>query len=245
MAYIYKITNNLSGNFYIGKTTNPIEVRYSSHIQQANKNAKTILHKAIKSAGVENFTIEIIEECEEELLNEREIFYIKELSPHYNMTPGGEGGSTTHSKKWITDGAKDCYINETEALPEGWAYGRSNCVFNDTAKQQEFNSRVDRKAVGKRLSEKWKNGEIKFDEVRLKEMSDRVSGDRNPSKRPEVASKISQKQKENFAKKKEQGVKVAEHLHKRIQCPHCPKDGIISNMKRWHFNNCKAKNDTN
>lgn len=245
MAYIYKITNNLSGNFYIGKTTKSIEVRYASHVQQANKKAKTVLHKALKSVGVENFTIEIVEECEEEVLNEREIFFIKELSPYYNMTPGGDGGSTTHNKKWITNGTKDRYINEDEDLPEGWIYGRTNSVFNDPSKQREFNSRVDRKAVGKRLSEKWKNGDIKFDEARLKEMSARVSGDRSPSKRPEVASKISQTQKENFARKKEQGIKVAEHLHKRIQCPHCSKNGIISNMKRWHFDNCKNKNDSN
>lgn len=27
----------------------------------------------------------------------------------------------------------------------------------------------------------------------------------------------------------------------RIECPHCGKDGIVSNMKRWHFDNCKMK----
>jgi len=25
----------------------------------------------------------------------------------------------------------------------------------------------------------------------------------------------------------------------RITCPHCGKDGIVSNMNRWHFDNCK------
>lgn len=27
----------------------------------------------------------------------------------------------------------------------------------------------------------------------------------------------------------------------KIECPHCKKLGIASNMKRWHFNNCKVK----
>ena len=26
-----------------------------------------------------------------------------------------------------------------------------------------------------------------------------------------------------------------------IKCPHCNKTGNIGNMKRWHFDNCKAK----
>lgn len=28
---------------------------------------------------------------------------------------------------------------------------------------------------------------------------------------------------------------------KTIICPYCLKEGGISNMKRWHFNNCKEK----
>ena len=30
---------------------------------------------------------------------------------------------------------------------------------------------------------------------------------------------------------------------KRIECPHCGKEGIVSNMKRWHFDNCKELAD--
>ena len=26
-----------------------------------------------------------------------------------------------------------------------------------------------------------------------------------------------------------------------VDCPHCNKKGDIGNMKRWHFDNCKAK----
>jgi hypothetical protein len=29
----------------------------------------------------------------------------------------------------------------------------------------------------------------------------------------------------------------------RIVCPHCGKEGIVSNMKRWHFDNCKEKSN--
>jgi hypothetical protein len=26
-----------------------------------------------------------------------------------------------------------------------------------------------------------------------------------------------------------------------VECPHCKKTGILSNMKRWHLDNCKVK----
>jgi hypothetical protein len=26
----------------------------------------------------------------------------------------------------------------------------------------------------------------------------------------------------------------------KVKCPHCDKEGSISNMKRWHFDNCKS-----
>lgn len=45
--------------------------------------------------GIDKFHIEIVEECSEEELNEKEIYYIKKfnsLSPNgYNMTAGGDG----------------------------------------------------------------------------------------------------------------------------------------------------------
>ena len=31
--------------------------------------------------------------------------------------------------------------------------------------------------------------------------------------------------------------------HEIVKCPHCNKEGIKPNIKRWHFDNCKRKND--
>lgn len=35
--------------------------------------------------------------------------------------------------------------------------------------------------------------------------------------------------------------KRQEYLKKKIICPHCGKEGNVSNMKRWHFDNCKQQ----
>ena len=91
---IYKITNKVNGKFYIGKTTKTIEQRFQRHYHN-HKTGSTYLYKSMRKYGFKNFIIEAIEETVE--LNEREIFWISELSPHYNMTKGGDGGDTSNS----------------------------------------------------------------------------------------------------------------------------------------------------
>jgi len=49
----------------------------------------------MRKYGTDKFTIEILEETSNG--NEREIYWIQELNPHYNMTSGGDGGDTSNS----------------------------------------------------------------------------------------------------------------------------------------------------
>ena len=49
------------------------------------------LHEAMKKYGVHNFTFEVLEECPEEMLNEKEAFYIEIEQAYtcgYNLTKG-------------------------------------------------------------------------------------------------------------------------------------------------------------
>jgi len=241
MPCIYKITNILTGHIYIGMTRKTAEERFEEHKKESLK-GKTKLYKNMRKFGVDNFTVETLEYCEENLLCEKEIHFIQKLNPELNVTKGGNGGSTTHNKRWITNGEIDLYIDNTDSLPDGFRYGRTNCVFSDSEKQKEFNKRSDRKKAGRTNSEKWKTGENKFSEELLKQISERVSGDKNPFKRPEVRKIVSEKQKKNFEEKRKRGEKNASHLHVRIKCVHCQKESIISNIMRWHNDNCKFKN---
>lgn len=74
MAYIYKITNTINNKLYIGKTINTIEKRFAEHIKQSKipQAKKRPLYNAINKYGIENFTIEIVEECDIKEVNERE-----------------------------------------------------------------------------------------------------------------------------------------------------------------------------
>jgi group I intron endonuclease len=99
---IYKITNKINGNFYIGQTIKSKEERFQRHKYDVSYNSKTHLHSAMRKYGFNNFIIEEIEnQIPQEKLNEREIFWIKELNPPYNMTDGGEGCNPLKSPNWI------------------------------------------------------------------------------------------------------------------------------------------------
>ena len=106
MGYIYKITNLQNNKIYIGKTTTCIQERFSKHIYEANtpntKGYMFILHKAFRKYGINNFNIEQIEEIDNSLLNDREIYWINfynSMMPNgYNMTFGGEGSTKINYK---------------------------------------------------------------------------------------------------------------------------------------------------
>lgn len=99
---IYKIVNNLNGDFYIGKTTKTKEERLQRHFYDSSYGSETHLHRAVRKYGKANFIIEEVEcQLSEDVLDEREIYWIQNLNPPYNMTKGGDGGNTQHSPNFI------------------------------------------------------------------------------------------------------------------------------------------------
>lgn len=96
MPFIYKITNNINGKCYIGKTLNSIEERWKEHLYDYQKLRckDRPLYRAFNKYGIENFSIEQVEECEENVLSEREQYWIKYYNSYhygYNATLGGDG----------------------------------------------------------------------------------------------------------------------------------------------------------
>ena len=96
MGIIYKLTSP-SGKIYIGQTTRSFQQRLKEHITQSGC---VILSFALKKYGFENFEKEILITCDDDLLNIKEIEYIKlfnSLEPNgYNIRTGGSAGK----EKW-------------------------------------------------------------------------------------------------------------------------------------------------
>jgi hypothetical protein len=94
MPYIYKIINNVNQKIYIGKTTRTIEERFKEHCKDYKKRdlEKRPLYSAMKKYGIENFSIELVEETDNP--EEREKYWIEyygSFKNGYNATVGGDG----------------------------------------------------------------------------------------------------------------------------------------------------------
>ena len=93
MGYIYIISNNINDKKYIGKTSHTIDYRWKLHLTQYPY-VKCPLYSAFNKYGIEHFSINQIEECDNNILSEREIYWIKFYDSYnngYNATLGGEG----------------------------------------------------------------------------------------------------------------------------------------------------------
>jgi group I intron endonuclease len=84
---IYKINNSINNDFYIGSTRN-VKKRYYTHLNhiRTNKNTCIKLIRAVNKYKEENFTFEIIEECDLNSILIREQYYIDTLNPKYNIS---------------------------------------------------------------------------------------------------------------------------------------------------------------
>lgn len=99
------IENILNGKFYIGKTVKTVQERFKQHIQCAKKRINRKLYDAMNHYGIDKFVVHVIEDNiqSEDILNEREIYWIAKLNARengYNMADGGNGGASIVPKHW-------------------------------------------------------------------------------------------------------------------------------------------------
>jgi hypothetical protein len=95
--FIYKTTNNINGKQYIGLCTRNDPFYLGSGV---------LLKDAIKIYGKENFTREILEECDDfDTLLEREMYWIEKFDAvnsekFYNLSYGGYAGNSQIVKEY-------------------------------------------------------------------------------------------------------------------------------------------------
>jgi group I intron endonuclease len=134
---VYKITNTLNGDFYIGSSTN-LYKRYYTHMNHMRKGIKScvILNRAAEKYGEKNFTFEIVAKCPIEYVIKLEQWFITNLKPQYNIAKiagsnlGIKRTKETKLKKSISQ--KENWKDETyrtkhlENLSKNWKTGSNH-----------------------------------------------------------------------------------------------------------------------
>lgn len=91
---IYKVTNLINNKIYIGQTITGINSRWKGHLY---KSGCKFLHNAILKYGKEHFKIEVVEYCERDKLDNREVYWVSyyqstDRNIGYNILEGGSNG---------------------------------------------------------------------------------------------------------------------------------------------------------
>ena len=162
---IYQIVLKSDNRSYIGSAIN-IKKRWSNHIT-ASKRSKTkqVIAMAIAKYGADNFEWKVLEYCEIPLLLEREQYWLDTIRPFADENNGFNIRKVANSNFGVT---------------------RS---IESRLKQSKTTTGVKKTEEHKKhMRDAWRRNRGEEYYVRL---SERMKGDNNPSKRPEVAAKIS------------------------------------------------------
>ena len=100
---IYRWNNLITNESYIGCSISLTNRFYHYYSKKAmlNNNTNSIIYYALLEYGYSNFSLDILEYCEKDILTQREQYYINILKPEYNILKIGKIKSKISIKKQI------------------------------------------------------------------------------------------------------------------------------------------------
>lgn len=236
---IYKTTNTLNGKFYIGQhRTNNLDDGYMGSGNYI-KNSKKKYDKEFRNI----FKMEILEFCDEYELNDKETKYIlegKKSKLCKNIANGGEGGFTKYhdekTKRKISQASKKMW--ESDDHKKKMSHPRSK----ETKRKMSRAAKKSCKSIKRRLKMSQSSKKVWEAEGYKEKMSQSQSGKKLSieTKRKIGEGNKGKKQTEETKKKLSDAWKNKPF----ITCPHCGLKSISKGaMNRFHFNNCKHKEE--
>ena len=263
MYFVYKITNNINGKYYIG-------VHKSEDPNDSYMGSGTVIKNAIEKYGVDSFSKVILEEYDTEAAaytSEKKLVDMHDpLS--YNINNGGKGGWDYVNSLGKENCMKDPEIakrvadsaGRTRQLnPEHYAnISRTNLKIAQDARVGAKDSEYTKQKRSDSVKEYYKtNDHPSKDKILTEEERKKLSDGWTEEKRKRKSEQQKKRIAENpdivntntgkkFSSETRQKMSVAfkkswiERKKKVYTCPHCDKTGSV-NIKRWHFNNCRGK----
>lgn len=107
MIGVYKIINKINGKMYIGSSIN-LKKRKTDHFKpyRINRLKHLPIYEAMIEFGRDNFKFEVIEECSEKDLLERENYYLDKYKTYENGYNVSSKAITMHDEKLFDENAE-------------------------------------------------------------------------------------------------------------------------------------------
>ena len=168
---IYKITNKINNKCYIGQTIKTAEERWEEHKRHAfgthQNDINKTLYQAIRKYGLENFTLEILQDNIEnfEQLDKAEIYWIDYYNSFikgYNETFGGQRYHKILPNKEIIED----YYKTKSARKTALNFGIDHSTVDDILNQNNIPRLTFRQATGQKVQRSKDNVHKEFDSVK-------------------------------------------------------------------------------
>lgn len=175
----------------------------------------------MRELGIENFKIELLEECKKTEAKNKEEFYINFYNSYYN----GYNGSQKSS------GVKEHSLSTRQKMSES-AKGRRASAETKIKQSQTMktiwkSASDDKRKRYSEMSKVRNSGKVRTNEQKSHQ-SDIMTGKKHSK---ETIEKMKQTRRG----------KLLSAIITPVECPHCGKIGKSNAMLRWHFNKCKDK----
>jgi hypothetical protein len=85
---VYRLINKINGKSYIGSSiylSNEFNNYYYLNSLTLKVKGSIIIYRALLKYGYKNFSLDILEYCESNMLRKREQYYIDKVKPEYNI----------------------------------------------------------------------------------------------------------------------------------------------------------------
>ena len=211
---VYKITNKLTGEIYIGASSN-IEKRWNNHKNNSNV-------KEINNFNTDDFSFEILAEYPKEDVYNKEKEYIGEYKRYYKLYNKSAGGENPYNTTGYYKVGKHIISSRN---------GRQNIVYRyryiDQKGKEKFLENVNIKVLEKKVKENnlpWKILDEKKAKQTLKESNERIKKYFNSTGYYRVSR--------NKDKRAKQGFSYRYRYYDENKKEKCIRDVSISNLEK-------------
>lgn len=165
---IYCIENKIDGKRYVGQTVKTLDKRFSDHVRGSRRKNASLISKAIKKHGIENFTVTLLcqltsqAEADAKEIELIEEFQTRDRSKGYNIAIGGVCNVMTGLRMPEEMRLKISFAHKGKKLSEEHCQKISQIQMGNKKRlgkmhSSETKQKISEALSGRKLSEEWRS----------------------------------------------------------------------------------------